>query len=563
MMDGARIQMFPDLMADRHWSLKSEGFAILFVDGQVNACAVFEKWGVLELVELGEHIDQVGLKTEMKVIGGSRFVHTLRSWARRKGVKIIKDVVRNGAFEILFSACDKVFKINMDESGDERLESSKKIEKPKNDNVRVEPLRIETSKTEEKKMSAVERLRLNPILNRVGKDSKSEPLNKIFEKVQSFRQAEKASADSTGPLSIQLDKPVKPVVDRTIKVLIVDDSVTIRKILASMMKRDPTIEVVGMLDRPSLVEPFLEKNKVDVMTLDIHMPEMDGVSLLRKIFPRFQIPTIMISSITKEDGPYVLDALETGAFDYIQKPSFQDIPNLGPIVLERIHQATSANVRRPNGETKAGRYQRVTEKWLGKQEAFVLIGASTGGTEALSAIFRQFPDEIPPILVVQHIPPVFSKAFADRLNSMFKFEVREAQDGDVVRPNRILIAPGGKHLGVVKKGDHFVAKVTEEPPVNRHRPSVDYLFKSAAEAGMLPAVGVILTGMGGDGARGLLSLRQAGAKTLGQDEASCIVYGMPKVAAELGALEEVVPLSEMGHRIFDSLKKVASDKKAG
>ncbi|PWU19332.1 MAG: chemotaxis response regulator protein-glutamate methylesterase [Bdellovibrio sp.] len=337
---------------------------------------------------------------------------------------------------------------------------------------------------------------------------------------------------------------------KKIKVLIVDDSSTIRKVLASICEQDPTIEVLGALERPSLVEPFIEKNRPDVMTLDIHMPEMDGVTLLKKIQSKHPIPTVMISSLTREDGPYVFDALANGAFDYIQKPSFQDIPILAPTILERIHLASTSKVQRAKAEPVA---RPTSEKW--RQDHMILIGSSTGGTDAVARLFRQFPDQIPPVLVVQHIPPVFSKAFADRLNSSSNFLVKEAEDGDLVEPNKVLIAPGGKQMGLAEtSGGKVCVHITDDAPVNRHKPSVDYLFFSAVKLQSTKVVGIILTGMGADGARGLKALRDLGCHTIGQDEASCVVYGMPKSAAEMGAVEIVSPLEEMGQRISRILK---------
>lgn len=353
------------------------------------------------------------------------------------------------------------------------------------------------------------------------------------------------------PLEEQLDTvEVEEGSQEKIKVLIVDDSKTIGKLLTTMITKDPRIEVVATLEKPSQVEEYLKNSpRPDVMTLDIHLPEMSGVALLRKILPQYRIPTIMISSLTREDGPFVLEALEAGAFDYIQKPAFHDIQRAGPMITERIREAARTQVGR-----RWDRVSQIQEAW--PRNVFLLIGASTGGTEAIHRLLKQFPDRIPPVLIVQHMPPVFTRAFAERLDSHFKFEVREAQDGDLVIPDRVLIAPGDRQMGIVPSENHFKVRVSEDPPINRHRPSVDYLFFSAARARLKPAIGIVLTGMGADGAKGLAELRRQGARTLAQDEASSVVYGMPKAAFLSGGAEAVVALDQMGRKITSLLSKI-------
>lgn len=335
--------------------------------------------------------------------------------------------------------------------------------------------------------------------------------------------------------------PGREAAPKKVKVLIVDDSASIRKILTTLFSTDPNIEVVAVAERPSQVEDLINKHKPDVITLDIHMPEMTGVELLKRYLPRHRIPTVMISSISMEESPMVLEALENGAVDYIQKPAFQNLAAQSPLIIEKVKAAAGARVKAATRQvSQAFREQRL------RQDLILAIGSSTGGTEALREVLTQLPASIPPTLIVQHIPPVFSLAFANRMNDLCPFEVKEAADGDEVRPGRALIAPGGLQMSLVRQsGGKLVVKVEDTAPVNRHKPSVDVLFDSvAAEIGK-KALGVILTGMGADGANGLLKMRQAGARTVAQDEESCVVFGMPREAIARGAAEEIKSLRDI------------------
>jgi two-component system chemotaxis response regulator CheB len=334
--------------------------------------------------------------------------------------------------------------------------------------------------------------------------------------------------------------PARESAPKKVKVLIVDDSASIRKILATLFSTDPNIEVVGVAERPSQVEELITKVKPDVITLDIHMPEMTGVELLKRYLPRHSIPTVMISSISMEESPMVLEALENGAVDYIQKPAFQNLAAQSPFILEKVKAAAGARVKAATRQvSQAFREQKL------RQDLILAIGSSTGGTEALREVLTQLPASIPPTLIVQHIPPVFSLAFANRMNELCPFEVKEAADGDEVRPGRVLIAPGGLQMRLVREGSGLKVRVEDTAPVNRHKPSVDVLFDSvAAEIGK-KALGVILTGMGADGANGLLKMRQAGARTVAQDEESCVVFGMPREAIARGAAEEIKSLRDI------------------
>ncbi len=340
------------------------------------------------------------------------------------------------------------------------------------------------------------------------------------------------------------------------KVLIVDDSKTIRQLLVKILSEDPGLQVVAEAEGPLEVEKLIEKHKPDVITLDIHMPDMDGVTLLKKIQPKYKIPTVMISSISKEEGRQVLDALEAGAIDYIQKPSMNDLREVASQIRDRIKTAANAKVRSRKTVTRKST-STATDK-----TSLILIGSSTGGTEAVREVLQALPNEIPPILIVQHIPPVFSAAFANRLNDLFPFEVKEAANGDEVIPNRVLIAPGGKQMGVKAMKDKLIVVITDDAPVNRHKPSVDYMYQSVSQLGSKKVVAAILTGMGADGAREMKRLRDMGIKTIAQDKDSCVVFGMPQAAIQQGGVDHVLPLDQIGHKIVELCSQFGSAKKA-
>jgi len=336
--------------------------------------------------------------------------------------------------------------------------------------------------------------------------------------------------------------------ERKLKVLIVDDSKTIRTLLTNIFKSDSEIEVIGALENPRDVENFVRTQRPDVITLDIHMPEMDGVTLLRQLLPKFPIPTVMISSISMEEGPMVLNTLEVGAVDYVQKPSMEEIPTVGPMIIEKVKNAHKAKVH--TSKKVVSREKTFIPEGSMDQDVLIAMGASTGGTEALKDVLTLLPPDVPPIVIVQHIPPVFSKAFADRMNTLCDFEVKEAEDGDELRTGRVLIAPGATQMGVVKGRGGYQVKIDPTAgPVNRHKPSVDFLFDSVAALGHKKMLAVILTGMGADGAKGMRRLRDLGARTIAQDEASCVVFGMPREAIKLGGAEKVVSLDEVASQM--------------
>ncbi len=334
------------------------------------------------------------------------------------------------------------------------------------------------------------------------------------------------------------------------RVLVVDDSETIRKLLSRVLSEDSELECVGTVELPSLVPEAIERLKPDVITLDIHMPEMDGVTLLKKLLPKYQIPIVMISSLSREDGNYVLEALESGAVDYIQKPSMSELPVLAPMIREKIKNARFAKVFRNDSSHQGGISLRKLGSQNVDQSYLIAIGSSTGGTEALKHVLTMLPDQIPPIVIVQHIPAVFSKAFADRMNTLCNFTVKEAEDGDLVVNNHVYIAPGGKQMKLSDNGGVIRVIIDDAAPVNRHKPSVDYLFDSIAGFSRKKLVAGILTGMGADGAKGLLKLKQNGARTFAQDESSSVVYGMPKEAYKIGAVDKVVHIDLVAETIL-------------
>lgn len=360
-------------------------------------------------------------------------------------------------------------------------------------------------------------------------------------------------------VSVDVAKQPTVRVPAKFKVLVVDDSKTIRNILSRIFSSDPGFDVVAMAEKPSEVEGLILKHKPDVITLDIHMPEMDGVTLLKKIAPKYNIPTVMISSISMAEGPMVLEALENGAIDYIQKPELSEIEKVTPLIIEKVKTAAMANISKSSRNRNA-----VIEKTkqVADQSALIVLGSSTGGTEAIREILAGLPNQIPPMLIVQHIPAVFSAAFAKRMNDMCPFEVKEAENGDEVIPNRVLIAPGGQQMKLVLKGNKPVVEINDDAPVNRFKPSVDYMFNSVAKNLYTHTVAVILTGMGKDGAKGMLELKNKGVRTIAQDEYSSVVFGMPKEAIALGGAEFVEPLNQIAEKITVLTREKSSRKAA-
>jgi two-component system, chemotaxis family, protein-glutamate methylesterase/glutaminase len=338
-----------------------------------------------------------------------------------------------------------------------------------------------------------------------------------------------------------------------VRVLIVDDSALMRQLISTMLSADPEIEVVGTAPDPHVARERIKALNPDVVTLDVEMPRMDGVTFLRKIMSLRPMPVVMISTLTQAGAEVTLEALEIGAVDFIAKP-VQDVASaMGELAEElqtKVKAAARSSVRvRPSHPSPARRPHPRLNRATGK---IIVIGASTGGVEALKDVLMRLPADCPPILITQHMPATFTPAFARRLDNECPMAVSEATNNARVEPGHAYIAPGGYHLELVRSGSHLACSVHDGPAVSGHRPSADVLFRSAARIAGTTSIGVILTGMGKDGAEGLLELRQAGAMTLGQDEASSLIYGMPRVAFERGAVIRQLPLSEIADAIIDA-----------
>lgn len=346
-----------------------------------------------------------------------------------------------------------------------------------------------------------------------------------------------------------------------IRVLIVDDSATARTVLKDVLSQDPEIEVVGTAPDAYVARDKIIQLRPDVVCLDVEMPRMDGISFLRKLMKHFPTPVLMVSSLTQDGAQVTFDALEAGAIDYIAKPHsniYDGIDEIQKELISKVKMVASSNI---NARIKA---RKVTTNSVKPVMSYSLaettnkliaIGASTGGTVALAELISKFPTNIPGTIVVQHMPSGFTKAFADRLNSMSEVEVKEAEDGDIIGRGRVLIAPGDIHVVVRRDGGNYRVKLGTGKKVSGHRPSVDVMFNSVATHVGANAIGVILTGMGSDGAKGMLSMKQNGALTIAQDEKSSVVWGMPKVACDIGAVHFVEPLDNIVEKVVSLLNK--------
>ncbi len=346
---------------------------------------------------------------------------------------------------------------------------------------------------------------------------------------------------------------------RKIKVLVVDDMAMVREILAQGLAMDPMIEVVATAADPFIARDRIIEYKPDVMTLDVEMPKMDGVEFLHRLMPQYPIPVVMVSSLTERGKQITLDALQAGAVDFVSKPKTDIARGLNAMLVElrtKIKIASTANVShwKRSRETLAitPRPLRVGTAALSEStDKIIAIGASTGGTEAIRQVITRFPAVTPGVVIVQHMPAGFTKMFSERLNTLCAMEVKEAEHDDRVLQGRILVAPGGMHMSLVRSGGVYRVCVQPGDTVNGHCPSVEVLMRSVAQYAGANAVGVMLTGMGGDGADGMKAMREAGARTFAQDEASCVVFGMPKVAWERGGVERLVPLVNMADAVLD------------
>jgi two-component system chemotaxis response regulator CheB len=345
-----------------------------------------------------------------------------------------------------------------------------------------------------------------------------------------------------------------------IRVLIVDDSASVRQAMADILGADPEIEVIGTAADPFVAARRIQDEVPDVITLDVEMPRMDGITFLRKLMAQRPVPVVMCSSLAEQGSATLMQALEAGAVDIILKPKMgtrQFLEDSAVAIRESVKAAASAQLRKlpprlnapkklsadvimPPPSSRA--MARTTEK-------IVCIGASTGGTESLRVVIEALPMDCPGVVVVQHMPELFTASFAKRLDSLSKVTVKEAENGDPVLRGHVLIAPGNRHTLLQRSGARYHVAVQEGPLVSRHRPSVDVLFRSAAQFAGANALGIIMTGMGDDGAKGLLEMRQAGAATVAQNEESCVVFGMPKEAIALGAAERILPLDLLATEI--------------
>lgn len=335
--------------------------------------------------------------------------------------------------------------------------------------------------------------------------------------------------------------------EKKIRVLVVDDSILIRKIIASGISADMEIEVIGTAEDPYIARDKILALEPDVITLDINMPKMDGIEFLKKLIPQYPVPVVVVSSRSSK----IFDALSAGAFDFVAKPGINDNSDLDSFVEELISKikiASVSSIKKIINNQSAKQNQEKNNNNL--RNSIIAIGASTGGTEATASIIKELKNDLPGILIVQHMPPVFTKMYAERLNGICPMEVKEAEDGDLVYPGRVLVAAGEHHMSLIKENGTYKVSSKRGPKVNSHCPSVDVLFNSVAEKCSKNSMGIILTGMGNDGAKGLLHMREAGAYTVGQDEKTSVVYGMPMEAYNMGAVIKRCSLDMIPHMIY-------------
>jgi two-component system chemotaxis response regulator CheB len=346
-----------------------------------------------------------------------------------------------------------------------------------------------------------------------------------------------------------------------IRVLVVDDSALIRSVLREIIGSQPDMEVVGVAPDPIVAREMIRRLDPDVLTLDVEMPRMDGLDFLEKLMRLRPMPVVMVSTLTERGSEITMRALELGAVDFVTKPkiSIQNgMQDYADTIADKIRAAARARIRRTPppaaaGSAAAPALLQSLGNQLASSEKLIIIGASTGGTEAIKEFLIQMPPDCPGILIVQHMPEGFTRSFAQRLDGLCRIAVAEATHGERVLPGHAYLAPGHSHLLLARSGANYVTVLDQGPPVNRHRPSVDVLFRSAALHAGKNAVGVILTGMGRDGAAGMLEMRQAGAWNVAQDEASCVVFGMPREAIAAGATHETAPLKELPGMVLGHL----------
>ncbi|WP_136526150.1 protein-glutamate methylesterase/protein-glutamine glutaminase [Geomonas ferrireducens] len=346
-----------------------------------------------------------------------------------------------------------------------------------------------------------------------------------------------------------------------IKVMIVDDSALIRSLLTEIIDAEPDLKVVGTAPDPLAARQKIKELNPDVLTLDVEMPKMDGLVFLEKLMRLRPMPVVMVSSLTEKSSTVTLRALELGAFDFVTKPKIDIRSGLMEYARELTEKIRCAHLsfRNRGAARSVPQVERKltadavlpsARQHFSTTEKVIAVGSSTGGTEALKAFLTQLPPDCPGILITQHMPETFTRTFAARLNGLCALAVKEAEHGERVLPGHAYIAPGNRHMMLARSGANYTIALDDGPPVSRHRPSVDVLFRSAANCAGANGLGIIMTGMGDDGAAGMLEMHVAGARTFAQDEESCVVFGMPREAIARGGVDEVVPLSEMAHRLL-------------
>lgn len=356
--------------------------------------------------------------------------------------------------------------------------------------------------------------------------------------------------------------------NQKVRVLVVDDSALIRQVLTKILSADPGIDVVGIAHDPLFAREKIEKLRPDVLTLDIEMPRMDGLTFLANLMKEHPMPVVMISSLTQKGCETTLRALELGAVDFFPKPSLDTKDAMAAAaaeIIQKVKTAAKVQIRQKTAAVKPATPLRIEgmSPVQGRGDGKIIaIGASTGGTEAIREVLEPLPEDLPGIVIVQHMPPGFTNSFAKRLDGVCALNVKEAVDGDAVLPGHALVAPGDFQMQVVRAGGLYRVRIAKDPPVNLHRPSVDYLFDSVAECAGIGAIGVILTGMGADGARGMRRMWENQARTIAQDEGSCVVYGMPKEAVAHGGAEFVLPLSAIASKLVSLVRESGVRKPA-
>lgn len=350
-----------------------------------------------------------------------------------------------------------------------------------------------------------------------------------------------------------------------IRVLIVDDSATARTVISEALSRDPEIKIVGTAPDAYVARDKIVQLKPDVVCLDVEMPRMDGITFLRKLMKHFPVPVLMVSSLTQKGAQVTLDALEAGAIDYVAKPHsyiYDGITDIEKELIAKVKMVASSNLNARIRQRETQKEKLISVKPLYSlaetTNKIIAIGASTGGTVALTDLLTTFPKNIPGTVIVQHMPSGFTNAFAQRLNELCEVEVKEAEDGDIISKGKVLIAPGDLHMIIRREGGNYKVKLGTGEKVSGHRPSVNVLFNSVAKQAGSNAIGVILTGMGNDGAKGMLAMKNSGAINIAQDEKTSIVWGMPKVAIEIGATNYVEPIGNITNKIIKSLNRELS-----